>query len=126
MATLAALILVLTPFGTDSRFAAGALGKIAYVQDGDIWMMALPSGQPQRLTTDGFNGAPSWSVSGEWLTFLRLPPIGASGFAGEVWAMRGDGTQRRLLASPGFWAYRQLQLVMASSARRRQRRDRNE
>jgi len=48
-----------------------SLGKLAYVQGGDIWVKTLPDGEPQRLTTDGRNSAPHWSPSGEWLTFRK-------------------------------------------------------
>lgn len=60
------------------------LGRLAYVQSGDIWVRALPDGEPQRLTTDGRNGEPRWSPSGEWLAFRK-------GDFDQVWMMRGDG-----------------------------------
>jgi hypothetical protein len=40
------------------------LGKVAYVQGGDIWTKVLPDGEPQRLTNDGRSIAPKWSPSG--------------------------------------------------------------
>src|SRR5512139_2453961 len=43
------------------------VGRVAYVQGGDIWIKVLPDGKPQRLTTDGRNREPRWSPSGEWL-----------------------------------------------------------
>ena len=48
-----------------------ALGRLAYVQGGDIWVKTLPSGAPLRLTTDGHNDNPRWSPSGEWLAFRK-------------------------------------------------------
>lgn len=47
------------------------LGRIAYVQGGDLWVKALPNGRALRLTTDGRNREPQprWSPSGEWLAF---------------------------------------------------------
>ena len=54
-----------------STSQSDGLGKIAYIQGGDIWVKELPDGAPMRLTTDGVNGAPHWSPSGEWLTFTR-------------------------------------------------------
>ena len=36
--------------GTDSP---PGLGRLAYVQDGDIWVKSLPDGEPERLTEDG-------------------------------------------------------------------------
>jgi len=47
------------------------LGYLAYVQGGDIWIKALPTGTPQRLTTDGHNTSPRWSPSGQWLAFRK-------------------------------------------------------
>jgi Tol biopolymer transport system component len=47
------------------------VGRVAYVQGGDIWIKVLPEGKPQRLTTDGRNREPRWSPSGEWLAFRK-------------------------------------------------------
>jgi len=47
------------------------LGRIAYVQGGDIWIKSLPDGQPARLTNDGRNSEPRWSPSGRWLAFRK-------------------------------------------------------
>ena len=47
------------------------LGRIAYVQGGDIWTRTLPAEKPLRLTTDGRNRAPRWSPTGNWLAFRR-------------------------------------------------------
>ena len=66
-----------------STSQSDSLGKIAYIQGGDIWVNELPDGTPMRLTNDGANGAPHWSPSGEWLTFTRG--------AGGPWVMRVDG-----------------------------------
>jgi len=67
------------------------LGKLAYVQEGDIWVKELPDGEDQRLTSDGRNAAPQWSPSGNWLMFDKgdweLFHRGD-----EVWVMRADGT----------------------------------
>jgi Tol biopolymer transport system component len=47
------------------------LGRLAYVQGGDIWVKTLPDGKPQRLTTDGRNRDPRWSPSGDWIAFRK-------------------------------------------------------
>jgi Tol biopolymer transport system component len=47
------------------------LGRLAYVQGGDIWIKTLPTGTPQRLTTDGHDSGPRWSPSGQWLAFRK-------------------------------------------------------
>ena len=59
------------------------LGKLAYVQGGDIWVKTLPDGEPQRLTTDGLNCEPRWSPSGQWLAFRKGEH--------QVWLMSADG-----------------------------------
>ena len=59
-----------------------SLGRVAYVQDDDIWIKDLPDGTPTRLTNhvsdegnDPSNsttyGRPAWSPSGAWLTVLK-------------------------------------------------------
>lgn len=71
--------------------APSPLGKLAYVQGGDIWTRALPEGEPQRLTRDGLNREPRWSRSGEWLAFLKDEPS-------LLWLMRHDGSEGRQVA----------------------------
>jgi Tol biopolymer transport system component len=66
-----------------------SLGKLAYVQGGDIWVKTLPDGEPQRLTTDGRNSQPRWSSSGEWLAFRKGDY--------QVWMMSADGNGARSL-----------------------------
>ncbi len=65
-----------------------SLGKLAYVKGGDIWVKALPDGEPQRITTDARNSEPRWSPSGEWLAFRKDE---------QVWVMRADGREARSL-----------------------------
>jgi Tol biopolymer transport system component/DNA-binding CsgD family transcriptional regulator len=90
---LIVLALALTRDGGDP-FAAGPLGKIAYVQDGDIWVKALPDGKPARLTSDGNNAMPQWSPSGEWVLYRH----GAVGPGLEAWVMRADGKDKRRIS----------------------------
>jgi Tol biopolymer transport system component len=66
-------------------------GKLAYVQDGDVWAKQLPDGTPQRLTTDGRSFAPAWSPSGDWLLFQKR----ANDSTPECWLVRADGTDAR-------------------------------
>jgi Tol biopolymer transport system component len=73
-----------------------SLGKLAYVQGGDIWVKALPDGEPQRLTTDGRNSAPRWSFSGVWLTFHK---------GDDLWIMRTDDTDARQLPTTSLRDY---------------------
>jgi Tol biopolymer transport system component len=75
---------------TVTATAPSDLGKLAYVQGGDIWARSLPDGEPQRLTMDGGNRWPRWSSSGEWLAFRKTGP--------QAWLMRADGSGARPLA----------------------------
>jgi heat shock protein HslJ/dipeptidyl aminopeptidase/acylaminoacyl peptidase len=58
------------------------LGKMAWVQDGDLWIRVLPDGGPVRLTDTGGVSEPRWSPSGEWLAFRQ---------DAQVWLIRADG-----------------------------------
>jgi Tol biopolymer transport system component len=82
LATQVATLAVPTPT------LAPSLGKLTYVQGGDIWVKALHSGEPQRLTTDGRNSQPRWSPSSEWLAFRKDE---------QVWLMSADGKDARSL-----------------------------
>ncbi|MBC7264603.1 MAG: PD40 domain-containing protein [Chloroflexi bacterium] len=90
---LLTLLLLLTPVACQGTLEVGVeraytpmpnLGKLAYVQGGDIWVKALPDGEPQRLTTDGRNSEPRWSPSGQWLAFRKGDY--------QVWVMGADGS----------------------------------
>ncbi|HZU12159.1 MAG TPA: hypothetical protein VFB58_04905 [Chloroflexota bacterium] len=59
-----------------------ALGKVAYIQGGDVWTKQLPDGKAYRLTQDGGDSWPLWSPSGTWLAFIRDQAL---------WTMRADG-----------------------------------
>jgi len=83
LATQVATLAASTPTPSPS------LGKLAYVQGGDIWVKTLPDGDPQRLTTDGRNSQPRWSPSGEWLAFRKGDH--------QVWLMSADGKDARSL-----------------------------
>jgi Tol biopolymer transport system component/DNA-binding CsgD family transcriptional regulator len=74
---------------------SSALGKIAYVEDGDIWVKALPHGTARRLTQDGINSGPQWSPSGEWLSFHKEEIPGGGGL--RSWVMREDGRDARFV-----------------------------
>ncbi len=93
------------------------LGRVAYVQGGDIWVKLLPDDRPQRLTTDGRNRSPAWSPSGNWLAFRKeryvvieretlcdtpnmrreLCRESASELQQQVWLVEEDGSNARPL-----------------------------
>ncbi|NLF11016.1 MAG: hypothetical protein GX597_04430, partial [Anaerolineaceae bacterium] len=61
------------------------LGRVAYVQDGELWVRELPDGEPVRLAGDDGPLAvsePRWSPSGEWLAYRRDT---------AVWLIRANG-----------------------------------
>jgi len=100
------------PDGNDRIvYTMPSLGNLAYVKGGDIWVKALPDGEPQRLTTDARNGVPRWSPSGEWLAFRK-------GEYEQVWVMRADGGDARsLMATPkGAFAWSPLADRLAYAA----------
>lgn len=49
-------------------------GEIAYVKDGDIWLLDLFTGESQPLTTDGDNRWPAWSSDGRYLLYTHGDP----------------------------------------------------
>lgn len=63
------LVAQAAPSPTTAR--PGDLDWLAYVQGGDIWVEHLPDGEPRRLTTDGGNLEPRWSLSGDWLAYRK-------------------------------------------------------
>ncbi|MBC7233135.1 MAG: PD40 domain-containing protein [Chloroflexi bacterium] len=81
---------------TPSPRLESALGQLAYVQGGDIWVRDLrdfPYNEPRRLTTDGRNASPRWSPSGQWLSFHKEQAL---------WMMRADGSGAWSLVAPKY------------------------
>ena len=55
------------------------MGRLAYIKEGDVWVMDVSEGEPQQLTVLSGVHTPRWAPSGEWLAFPRgkelwLPP----------------------------------------------------
>jgi dipeptidyl aminopeptidase/acylaminoacyl peptidase len=50
-------------------------GKLAFVNDGNIWIKALPDGMPIQVSQGGGAEFPQWSPSGHWLTFHQNKKI---------------------------------------------------
>lgn len=44
-------------------------GKLAYVQEGNIWVQVLTEGIPRQVSQGGQADHPQWSASGHWLSF---------------------------------------------------------
>ncbi|MCL5997127.1 MAG: hypothetical protein M1546_13880 [Chloroflexi bacterium] len=61
-----------------------SLGRLAYVRNGDIWIMDADHIEPRRLTTDGHHTEPQWSPSGQAIAFRK---------DGAVWVQRMDTGQ---------------------------------
>ena len=100
------LVLVLSDRSDAAKYDAGPLGKIAFVQDGDIWMKALPDGTPQRLTRDANAGSPRWSSTGEWLLYFDSEvTVDDTGPSRPVWVIRADGSDARQLDGRGLYAF---------------------
>ncbi len=89
-------LLLLTLIGPGVRAQAALTGEIAYVQDGNIWVRDLATGQTHQLTTDGQSILPAWTPDGGDLIF-------ASGRDGNsnLYRMNPDGTNvTRLTTTP--------------------------
>lgn len=68
--------------------AQSNLGRVAYVQGGDVWVRELPDGEPRRFTDDGRNSEPRWAPSGRWLAFRKDV---------EVWVIDAEGNNAHVL-----------------------------
>ena len=64
------------------------LGKVAYIQSGNLWVKELPDGTAKQLTTDGAALGPRWSKSGKWLLFQKN---------NQLWLTGSDGTDCRAI-----------------------------
>ena len=74
-----------TPTPTPTAAPAAGLGKLAFVREGDIWVLDVDSGQERQLTTDAGAQAPRWSPDGQWVAFRKVQ-------TGELWVVRADGS----------------------------------
>src|SRR6266550_8039330 len=50
-------------------------GKLAYVQEGDIWVQILTEGTPHQMSQGGRADHPQWSASGHWLSFDQIKKV---------------------------------------------------
>jgi Tol biopolymer transport system component len=109
--------------------SAVAVGQVAFIRDGNLWVQMVAAGQPRRLTEGGGYDHPAWSPSGEWLAVRRASgyvTIRADGSVshslqelmqaawapdrdelayldaeGRIGAVRPDGSEGRALVTPG-------------------------
>ena len=100
---VAGAALVLLAIGVVLGNDGESLGKIAFVREGNIWVQELPNGAPYQLTDKGESSMPRWSPSGEWLSFLT--DGGESPGRPDLWLVRADGSNERLIEAAGFTAY---------------------
>ncbi len=73
--------------------ALASLGKLAYVRDGDVWVVDLDSGHERRLTSEGQNRRPRWSSDGQWLAVTKCETVDPTSSCGGLWVMRADGSE---------------------------------
>ena len=91
---------------TDERLlATPSPFTVAYVSDGDIWLLPAGSTSATRLTNtpELWEGRPEWSPNGASITYTTTGPD--EGSYQEIWAQPVDGSQepRVLCSGDGFY-----------------------
>ncbi|MGH3927843.1 MAG: TolB family protein, partial [Pseudonocardiaceae bacterium] len=116
-----ALVALLTGLGLVSAGPVSATvpgdnGKIAYVRDGDVWVMDPDGTNQQNLTTSPDAEAdPAFSPDGTTIAFSR---------GGDIWVMNADGTNQMNLTNDSApdrdpdWSPDGMKLVFASDRER--------
>lgn len=87
-----------------------AVGRLAYVREGDMWVLDLGRGDERRLTRTGRVHTPQWSGNGRWLSYQEGPAL---------WIAQPDsGETQRLHDSvvAASWSPRFAQLAYATEA----------
>ncbi len=75
----------------ESAAAAQAkLGKLAYLQNGGLWVKELPDGAAKKLADGSAVFNPRWSPAGKWLLFQKKE---------ELWVTDATSAKNRLIAS---------------------------
>jgi DNA-binding CsgD family transcriptional regulator len=101
VAVIVTLLILASPFAPTAN---ETMGKLAYVQDGNLWVREMPDGKPQQLTDHGSAWFPRWSLSGEWLS--EGFGVGPDDFGNPrfgVTVFRADGSDQRY--APGCYAW---------------------
>jgi Tol biopolymer transport system component/DNA-binding CsgD family transcriptional regulator len=109
--TLAAVAVLLAIALNGPREQGATLGKVAYIEDGDVWVKTLPAGPERQLTDDGAVTRPKLSPSGSWVMFQRTPPAPEGDFG--VWLIRTDGRGEHRLTSGGLASWSPIADIVA-------------
>ncbi len=72
---------------TSTPTTGPASEQIAYVKDGQIWLLDLATDAVKQLTTEGQNSSPAWSPDGQTLAFVHVYEQNP-----EIVTMRADGS----------------------------------
>ncbi len=101
---------------------ADEMGKLAYIQDGDVWARNLPDGEPRRLTEDGSHTTPRWSPSAHWLASRQGQQLWLTGDPpAQHWAINSGADVGAFSWSPtedrlAYVAAGELRLINAGAA----------
>jgi Tol biopolymer transport system component len=90
------LLVALAPLPAHATFP-GKNGRIAFVQDGEIFTMNPDGTSVTQITHLGPDNSAlweSWSPDGKLIVFSEFPP---PDFNGQLWIMNTDGSNQRLL-----------------------------
>ena len=88
------LILAPLPLGVLDKAAAGTnQGRIAFVREGNIWIMDADGGNQVQLTTPGSDSQPEWSPDGNSIAYVRDFEDRL-----EIQVMQSDGTDTHCIA----------------------------
>ena len=95
-----------TPFGTPAPpfgTSNGALGQVAYVKDGNLWLLNLDTGEDrmllQREIVDTLGAAvgpltayqPEWSVDGQWISLNIIDSTNFDNLRAPILVRASDG-----------------------------------
>jgi hypothetical protein len=81
--------------GSNPRWSPSG-NRIAFVRNGDIWVMDALGGHQRQITFLGDATEPAWSASGRRIAFVRR---GERSNQGNIWIMSRNGTAMRQLTN---------------------------